>query len=150
MTNEVNKEVETDAQKTRVSPPRYTKGFTMSKLADYFSSDNIDSNGDYALKVGASVGMWALIFFHIAPMLITTGKLLFGINPHQRSTGSGFTDIFLYYILSPVIATLIVRWQNGKLSKKPVKFRKKYVLVISFIFFIFALLRSSSSFFFKS
>jgi hypothetical protein len=122
----------------------------MSKLVDYFSLDNVDSNGDYALKVGASVGTWALIFFHIAPMLVSAGKLLFGINPHQRSTGSGFTDIFLYYILSPVIATLIVRWQNRKLDEKTVKFRKKFVLLISFIFFIFVLLRIFSSFLFKS
>jgi hypothetical protein len=132
------------------SAARYTEGFTMSKLVDYFSSDDIDNNEDYALKVGASVGTWALIFFHIAPMLVTAGKLLFGINPHQMSTGSGFTDIFLYYILSSVIATLIVRWQNRKLAKKPGKFRKKYVLLISFIFLIFALLRISSSFLFKS
>ena len=122
----------------------------MGKLIEYFNSDDIDHNGDYALRVGASLGTWFLIFFHITPLLINLGRILFGINPHQRSTESGFADIFLYYILNAVIATLIVKWQNRKLIKKPVRYRKKYVLVISAILFIFILLRLSSSVLFKS
>jgi hypothetical protein len=122
----------------------------MGKLSEYFNSDDIDYNGDYALRVGASLGTWLLIFFHITPLLIYLGRLLFGINPHQRSTGSGLADIFLYYILNGIIATLIVKWQNKKLTKKPVRFRKKYVLIISFILVVFVLLRFSGSFLFKS
>lgn len=102
------------------------------------------------LKVGSSLGTWMLVFFHLIPILIVIGKYLFGISPLKQSTSSGITDIFLYYILNAVIATAIVMWQNKKLAKKPVKFRKKYVLVITSILLIFVLLRISSSFLFKS
>jgi hypothetical protein len=121
----------------------------MSRLIEYLNSEDIDSNGDYALRVGASLGAWLLIFFHLTPLLINIGRLLIGISPHQRSTGSGFADIFLYYILNAVIATFIVRWQNSILITKPVRFRKKYVLIISLLLFIFILLRMSSSILFK-
>jgi hypothetical protein len=121
----------------------------MGKLVEYFNSDDIYYNGDYALKVGASLGTWVLIFFHITPLFINIGRILFSINPHQKSTGSGFSDILLYYILNAVIATLIVKWQNRKLTKKPVRFRKKYVLAISVVFSIFILFRITSSILFK-
>lgn len=128
----------------------YTQGFVMCKFADYINSDVVDKNGLYMLKAGTSVNAWFLIFFHLVPILVVTGKHIFGIIPQERTTVSGLIDIFLYYILSPITATLLVKWQNQKLAKKPIKFRKKYLLVISSVLLIFVLLRISSSFLFKN
>ncbi len=122
----------------------------MCKIADYFNSDIIDKNGLYMLKAGTSVTAWFLIFFHLVPILVVTGKHIFGIIPQERTTASGLIDIFLYYILNPIAATLLVKWQNQKLAEKPARFRKKYLLVISSILLIFVLLRISSSFLFKN
>ena len=118
----------------------------MSKFTEYINSDSLDNNGQYMLKVGTSLATGMLVFFHLFPMLVAAGKYLIG----KQSTGAGITDIFLYYILNAIIATVIVKWQNQQLARKPIRFRKKYALIISFVFMVFVLLRISSSFLFKS
>ena len=55
-------------------------------------------------------------------------------------------DILLYYILNVIIATVLVKWQNKRLGKKNIRFRKRYALIISFVLIIFVLLRIASSF----
>lgn len=115
----------------------------MSKFREYLNSDTLDNNGQYMLTVGTSLGTWMLVFFHLFPIFVAGGKNLIGKPP----TGSGMTDIFLYYILNAIIATVVVKWQNQQLAKKAIRFRKRYALIISFIFTIFVLLRITSSFF---
>ncbi len=126
----------------------------MSKWLNYvkedIKSDSIDSNRLYTLQFSTSVGTWVLLFFYILPMLVSIGKHLFDISSQERSTTLGLINISLYYVLNPIIATILVKWQNKRLAKKPIKFRKKYVLVIFFIFLIFILLRISSRFIFKA
>lgn len=115
----------------------------MSKFREYLNSDTLDNNGQYMLTVGTSLGTWMLVFFHLFPIFVAGGKNLIVKPP----TGSGMTDIFLYYILNAIIATVVVKWQNQQLAKKAIRFRKRYALIISFIFTIFVLLRITSSFF---
>jgi hypothetical protein len=133
-------------EKPRPAAEPLSRRFVMSKLTGYINSDSLDNNGQYMLKVGTSFGTWMLVFFHLLPILVVFGKYLFG----KQSTGSDILDIFLYYILNTIIATVIVKWQNQQLTKKTVRFRKKYAVIISFVFIIFVMLRISSSFLFKS
>jgi len=113
----------------------------MSKLIEYINSEGIDKSSLSSLKFGTSIGTWLLIFLFFVPMLIGTAKNLFGINHQENSTINGSIDIFLYYILNPVIATLVVKWQNRKLDEKSLKFRKIYCFVISFVISIFVLIK---------
>ena len=107
----------------------------MSKFIEYFHSDKINKDALWSLKFGTSFGSWILIFFFLAPTLIATLKILSGI-PHQ-----GIIDFVLYYVLNPVIATLVVKWQNIKLFTKSLKFKKIYCLGVCLILSIFVLTR---------
>jgi hypothetical protein len=118
----------------------------VSKFTEYINSDSLDNNGQYMLKAGTSLAAWMLVFFHLFPILVVVGKYLIG----KQSTGAGITDIFLYYILNAIIATVIVKWQNQQLAKKTIRFRKRYALIISFVLIILVLIRVSSSILFKS
>ena len=113
----------------------------MGKLIEHINSDTIDKNALWYLRFGTSFGTWLLIFFFIVPALIFIAKNIFGITHQGSSTVSGIIDLFLYYILNPVIATLVVKWQNRKLDMKTLKFRKIYSLVLSFFFSILVLIR---------
>ena len=118
----------------------------MSKFTEYLNSDSLDNNSQYMVKIGTSLGTWMLVFFHLFPILVAGGKYLIG----KQSTDSSMTDIFLYYILNAIIATVVVKWQNQQLAKKTIRFRKRYALIISFVFAIFVLLRITSSFLLKA
>ena len=108
----------------------------MSKFAEYINSDSLDNHSQYMLKSGTSLAAWMLVFFHLFPILVVVGKYLIGKQP----TGGGITDFFLYYILNAIIATVIVKLQNQQLAKKSIRFRKRYALIISFVFMVFVLL----------
>ena len=111
----------------------------MGKLAEYINSDSLDNNSQYMLKVGTSLNGWMLVFFHLFPILVVFGKQFLGKQP----TGAGITDIFLFYVLNAIIATLIVKLQNQQLAKKSIRFRKRYALIISSVFMVFVFLRIS-------
>lgn len=109
----------------------------MSKFIEYINSDTIDKNALFLLKFGTSLGTFALIFFFFVPTLIGAAKDILSIPRQVTSNVSGSIDIFLYYILNPIIAILVVRWQNRKFNKKPLKFKKIYCLAISLLLWLF-------------
>jgi hypothetical protein len=126
----------------------------VSKLIKYINSDNIDPDDSIgnvlSLKFAISFGTWMLIFFDLVPILITIAKNSFNINHQAGSALSGTIDIVLYYVLNPIIATLIVKWQNKKLANKTIKFKKIYCLFVSLIFLILTLFQISSYFLTKT
>jgi len=112
-----------------------------SKLIEYINSDTIDKNNLFYLKFGTSFSSFTLILFFIVPILISSVKEIFGMPRRTTSNLYGSLDIFLYYILNPVIAILLVKQQNRKLNEKPLKIKKIYGITISLILWLFIVLR---------
>ena len=111
----------------------------MGKFVEYINSGTIDKNTLWSHKFASSVCAWMLLFFYIDPKLISIVSNIFGRSDLGWSTVSGIIDILLYYVLNAVIATLVVKWQNRKLDKKSVKFRKICWLVYPMILVLFVL-----------
>jgi len=107
----------------------------MNKLLKYIESDTIDKDSEYYLTLGTSIGSWCLLLFFLIPTLISSGNNIFFKDIQLSTAISGTVTIVLYYILNPIISTVFVKFQNRKLVKKPLKFRKIYSLTISFCSF---------------
>lgn len=118
----------------------------MSKFIEYINSD--DSNA-LSSKFAISIVTWLLIFFYLVPILLAIIKNIFNINNQGSSTTSSIINISLYYILNPIIATLVVKWQNKKLANKPLKFKKIYCLAVSLILLIFTLVSIFQPFYYQ-
>jgi hypothetical protein len=109
----------------------------MNKLIEFINSDTIDKNNLFYLKFGTSLASFTLILFFVVPILISTVKEISGISRQATSNLYSSLDIFLYYILNPVIAILLVQQQNRKLKEKPLKIKKIYGITISLILWLF-------------
>jgi len=86
-------------------------------------------NEEY-LKLAISVGSWFCLAFFLIPMILNFAKEL---TPQliDNTNISGSITILFYYVLNPIIATILVRKQNTKLKTKTVEFRQKYNYSVS-------------------
>ena len=95
-------------------------------------------NEEY-LKLAISVGSWFVLAFFLIPMILNFAKEL---TPQliNNTNISGSITILFYYVLNPIITTILVRKQNTKLITKTVIFRQKYNYLVSGLILIFFVL----------
>ena len=96
-------------------------------------SEAVNADSLYVMKICMSCGTGLLLFFYVIPLILAVVESSLDISYEGSSYFLGSIKILLYYVLNLMATIVVVKFQNRKLARKSLGFKKVYCIIISLL-----------------